>query len=282
MSFGKWRNFMLKEIERICVFWFQFEWMVWLNWKVTFVFDGLLWNWELFWSSDLRIMCESIHKSCHRDIFLIFVFLQTPLQIATFWGIREVVEILLRNGANIHEKDVRNDRNEKWWRRWKDWETEWTNMEMGIWEADGLCVCEERRKICVFEYVNGFAALETDILFFCFGFVNCLDYLIIEQCMNTLILFSSIGVLLSVSLCLSLSVTLTLSFFHFALFHIFRICSLTVNDLRGYTLLDRRMKRCHNIHQIHAKYEEREKERERKKMWIGRGRGFPYWLMNNA
>ena len=28
-------------------------------------------------------------------------------------------------------------------------------------------------------------------------------------------------------------------------------------------MLDRRMKGCHNIHQIHAKYEEREKEREK-------------------
>ena len=31
-----------------------------------------------------------------------------------------VVEILLHNGANINEKDVRNHRIEKWWRRWKD------------------------------------------------------------------------------------------------------------------------------------------------------------------
>ena len=32
-----------------------------------------------------------------------------------------------------------------------------------------------------------------------------------------------------------------------------------MDDLRGYTLLDRRMKGCHNIHQIHAKYEERKR-----------------------
>ena len=61
-----------------------------------------------------------IHKRWHRDIFLIFVFFQTPLHLAAANGKGDVVEILLRNGANIHEKDVRNDRNEKWWRRWKD------------------------------------------------------------------------------------------------------------------------------------------------------------------
>ena len=52
--------------------------------------------------------------------FLIFVFFKTPLHLAAHDGKGDVVEILLRNGANIHEKDVRNDRNEKWWRRWKD------------------------------------------------------------------------------------------------------------------------------------------------------------------
>ena len=61
-----------------------------------------------------------IHKRWHRDIFLIFVFFQTPLHFAALNGYGDVMEILLCNGANIHEKDVRNDRNEKWWRRWKD------------------------------------------------------------------------------------------------------------------------------------------------------------------
>ena len=49
-----------------------------------------------------------------------FVIFQTPLHYAADNGKGDVVEILLRNGANIHEKAVRNDRNEKWWRRWKD------------------------------------------------------------------------------------------------------------------------------------------------------------------
>ena len=44
---------------------------------------------------------------------LIFVFFQTPLHLAAGNGYGDVVEILLRNGANIHEKDVRNFRNEK-------------------------------------------------------------------------------------------------------------------------------------------------------------------------
>ena len=47
-------------------------------------------------------------------------FFQTPLCLAAKIGKGDVVEILLHNGANIDEKDVRNDRNEKWWRRWKD------------------------------------------------------------------------------------------------------------------------------------------------------------------
>ena len=38
-----------------------------------------------------------------------FVFFQTPLHLAAANGKRDVVEILLRNGANIHEKDVRNE-----------------------------------------------------------------------------------------------------------------------------------------------------------------------------
>ena len=65
----------------------------------------------------------------------------------------------------------------------------------------------------------------------------------------------------SLSLPLPVLLSPSLPLFHFALFYISIICSLTVDDLRGYTLLDRRMKGCHNIHQIHAKYEEREKER---------------------
>ena len=44
---------------------------------------------------------------------LIFVFFQTPLHFAAYNGKGDVVEILLRNGANINEKDVRNQGNEK-------------------------------------------------------------------------------------------------------------------------------------------------------------------------
>jgi ankyrin repeat protein len=36
-----------------------------------------------------------------------FLF-QTPLHLAAFSGKRDVVEILLRNGANINENNVRN------------------------------------------------------------------------------------------------------------------------------------------------------------------------------
>ena len=38
---------------------------------------------------------------------MIFVFFQTPFHLAAWNGKGDVVEILLRNGANIHEKDVR-------------------------------------------------------------------------------------------------------------------------------------------------------------------------------
>ena len=43
-----------------------------------------------------------------------FVFyIQTPLHSAAEEGKGDVVEMLLRNGANVNEKDVRNHRNEK-------------------------------------------------------------------------------------------------------------------------------------------------------------------------
>ncbi len=42
-----------------------------------------------------------------RYIFLMFLF-QTPLHFAAFSGKGVVVEILVRNGANINEKNVRN------------------------------------------------------------------------------------------------------------------------------------------------------------------------------
>ena len=65
-----------------------------------------------------------IHKRWRRDIFLIFVFFQTPLHYAAQNGYGDVVEILLRNGANVHEKNVRHDKNEMWMRREKLWETD--------------------------------------------------------------------------------------------------------------------------------------------------------------
>jgi hypothetical protein len=42
-----------------------------------------------------------------RGIFLIFWF-QTPLHYAAWEGKGDVVEILVQNGANINEKDVKN------------------------------------------------------------------------------------------------------------------------------------------------------------------------------
>ena len=57
-------------------------------------------------------MYVHIHKRWHRDIFLIFVFFQTPLHFAAEHGKGDAVEILLRNGANIDDIDVRNHRNE--------------------------------------------------------------------------------------------------------------------------------------------------------------------------
>ena len=45
------------------------------------------------------------------ELFDIFVYFQTPLHFAADNGKLDVVEILLRNGANINEKDVRNHRN---------------------------------------------------------------------------------------------------------------------------------------------------------------------------
>ena len=57
---------------------------------------------------------------------------------------------------------------------------------------------------------------------------------------------------------------------------------LTVDDLRGYTLMDMRMKGCHHINQIHAKYEEREKVGKTERECGLGGRRFPYWLMNNG
>ena len=65
-------------------------------------------------------MFVHIHKRWHRDIFLIFVFFQTPLHYAAANGKGDVAEILLRNGANIHEKNVRNDRNEKMKMGWTE------------------------------------------------------------------------------------------------------------------------------------------------------------------
>ena len=42
-------------------------------------------------------------------VFLICIFVfQTPLHLAAENGKGDVVEILLRNGANINEKNVRN------------------------------------------------------------------------------------------------------------------------------------------------------------------------------
>ena len=52
------------------------------------------------------------YERWRRDIFLIFVFFQTPLHYAAQNGYEDVVEILLRNGANVHEKNVRHDKNE--------------------------------------------------------------------------------------------------------------------------------------------------------------------------
>ena len=52
-----------------------------------------------------------------------------------------------------------------------------------------VCVCvreRERERICVLFGENGFDELKTDILFLCFGFVNCLGHLIIEQCVYSL------------------------------------------------------------------------------------------------
>ena len=108
--------------------------------------------WYILWQ---KVSSHSL-EMIQRYIFD-FVFFQTPLHRAAENGNGDVVEILLLNGASINEKDVRNDRNEKWLRRWKDWETEWTIMKMGIWEADGLWMREERKreKICVFGG-NGF------------------------------------------------------------------------------------------------------------------------------
>ncbi len=48
-----------------------------------------------------------IDKRWRRDIFLMFRF-QTPLHLAARNGKGDVVEILLQNGANINEKDVKN------------------------------------------------------------------------------------------------------------------------------------------------------------------------------
>ena len=75
--------------------------------------------------------------------------------------------------------------------------------------------------------------------------------------------------LLSLPLPVLLSPSLPL--FHFALFYISIICSLTVDDLRGYTFLDRRMKGCHNIQQNTKKERKRERENvdwERKRISI--------------
>jgi hypothetical protein len=52
-------------------------------------------------------MYVHIDKRRRRDIFLMFCF-QIPLHIAAREGKGDVVEILLRNGANINEKNVRN------------------------------------------------------------------------------------------------------------------------------------------------------------------------------
>ena len=41
------------------------------------------------------------------DIFIYFLTFQTPLHRATNQGQRDIMEILLRNGANINEKSVR-------------------------------------------------------------------------------------------------------------------------------------------------------------------------------
>ena len=75
---------------------------------------------------------------------LIFVFFQTPLHSAAWNGKGDVVEILLRNGANIHETNVRNLRNEKWWmERLRDRVNNYENGDLrGRWF---LCVREKER-----------------------------------------------------------------------------------------------------------------------------------------
>ena len=47
-----------------------------------------------------------IHKRWFSNLILIFVIFQTPLHLAADNKDGDIVEILLRNGANIHEKDV--------------------------------------------------------------------------------------------------------------------------------------------------------------------------------
>ena len=77
-------------------------------------------------------MYAHILKRYSRDIFLIFVFFQTPLHWASYKGKGDVVEILLRNGANIHEKDV----------KLTEMKCEENERQLG----DNLCVSEERER----------------------------------------------------------------------------------------------------------------------------------------
>ena len=70
--------------------------------------------------------------------------MQTPLHLAAEYGHVDVVEILLRNGANVNAKDVRIHRNEKWWRT-ERLRGRVNNYENGKFRGRWF-VCEERKK----------------------------------------------------------------------------------------------------------------------------------------
>ncbi len=48
-----------------------------------------------------------IFSECCAEICFFHIFFQTPLHRASYSGSGDIVVILLRNGANVNEKDVR-------------------------------------------------------------------------------------------------------------------------------------------------------------------------------
>ncbi len=104
--------------------------VVHMDWERKRMTHKLLHHWKKkIWQK----VCSHWQKRDHRDIVLMLWF-QTPLHLAAEKGQGDVVEILVRNGANINDKTVRAislGEIDNWGRllfdieRERDWLTKW-------------------------------------------------------------------------------------------------------------------------------------------------------------